>query len=79
MQIVGSVYLKMECYSLYVPNYNAYYSQVNAGYLDMLKAFEVYDKGGRGLLSREDFKRVLKHFTVDLTKSQIETLLQRYL
>ena len=43
----------------------------------MLKAFEVYDKGGRGLLSREDFKRVLKHFTVDLTKSQIETLLQR--
>ena len=53
-------------------------SQVNAGYLDMVKAFEVYDKGNRGLLSREDFKRVLRHFTVDLTKSQIETLLQRF-
>ncbi|XP_063680681.1 uncharacterized protein LOC134815972 isoform X2 [Bolinopsis microptera] len=59
------------------PLYNVIRQKVNAGYLDMVKAFEVYDKGNRGLLSREDFKRVLRHFTVDLTKSQIETLLQR--
>lgn len=51
---------------------------MNQGYVDMVKAFEVYDKLGRGVLGRDDFKRVLKHFTVDLTKAQIENLLRRY-
>ena len=47
--------------------------------MDMVKAFEVYDKVGRGAVSRDDFRRVLKHFTVELTKQQIENLLRRYL
>ena len=43
----------------------------------MLNAFQVYDKNNKGAVSREDFKRVLKHFTVDLTRNQVEVLLNR--
>eukprot|EP00116_Pleurobrachia_bachei_P008857 sb/3469119/ len=52
-------------------------AEVNKGYNDMISAFKAYDKLDRGFVSRDQFKRVLRHFTVDLNRNQVENLLKR--